>query len=192
MAAYEQLQISFFLYIQGKFLSEYTIAKQLSQLKKIANSKEYNLPTMDGAISILYKGEELLGEAYPDEILTVHVDTPGFLEGKSCETYLPLAGHFMYFNPINSKLEYELKTAKGTSIKLRNLPLLPFIKKYNYMKYRLIRLKAYFTNTKENAKKWESWGYGTEKWKNIVGVDKINAIMNGEIYEVLTEGKYRK
>lgn len=194
MTVYEELNIGFYLYMQGKFYSEFAIAQQLSHIKKIANSKDYNWPTMDGAISILYKGEELLGKAYMEAILVVHVDTPGLLEGKASEEYLPLSGHFISFTPEGKTVKYDLSYVKTREVPIKScyLPLVAFIQKWGYMKYRLIRLRAYLTDTEKNVKEWESWGYGTEKWKRVVGVDKIDVIMSEDIVEVLTDTRYRQ
>ena len=188
----DNLKISFLLHANQKLFDELEIAKDLPNFKRLRQSKKYKFDRMNGAISILFNGSELLGKNYREEIYDVDIDTPALLDGKSCEEYLPISGHYLYLCPKGDQVEYEIKSVQAKKISIRcSLPLMPFVQKWSYMKYRLMRLAAFLHDNESKLADWETWGFGTEKWKNAVGTAKINAIFHDNLIEVLTSTKYR-
>ncbi|MBK7893439.1 MAG: hypothetical protein IPJ90_00775 [Anaerolineaceae bacterium] len=188
----DNLEISFLLRVNQKFFDELEIAKDLPNFKRMRQSKNYELVRMEGAISILFNGREILGKNYREEIYDVDFDTPALLDGKSCEEYLPISGHYLCLCPKGDQVMYEVKSVQAKKVLItQSLPLIPFIQKWSYMKYRLMRLAAFLHDNEYKLVDWETWGFGTNKWKGIVGTAKINAIIHNDLVDVLTSTEYR-
>ena len=160
----EILEMSFLLKVEDNFYSEKEVAARIDDFKKLVRSK-IDLETTEGAWSIRYYGEELLGTVYWDEI-TLAIDCiAGSLlttQNHTISEFLSLQSIWIRLTPLGSTLLYQLESANVSrtfSIK-KGLPTKLFYQKFFAMYMRMVKIMANLGSS--------SYLITQEEWANAV------------------------
>jgi hypothetical protein len=140
--------MSFLIKVDDEFLPESEIMSNLSFLEDAVRLDKIDLSTTDGAVSIIFQGEELLGVDFWDEInIPVGFMTgalPQLLKGKPIERYFPVLAYWIKLIPQNSKVLYKVEVERQQRIThiVRVLPLLEFAQEFELLFWRMMRILA--------------------------------------------------
>lgn len=147
-ALYKPLQMAFLLKVQDSFLSEAEAAQQLDSLRAQVKSGQVDLETTDGAWSIRYYEEELLGEEFWDEI-NIAIDQvmwqlSSLHKGNSIEIFLPLQSLLVSLTPQGENLLFQVssQTLRRAHSLTKSLPQQLFLQEFFAMYIRMVKLLA--------------------------------------------------
>lgn len=186
--SHEQLKVCFSVLLNGKFYSEREILSHLNEMKRIPKSG-FDYWTMEGAISIVHNGKELLGQEFWDSINLIYAQTQDLVEGIPRKEFLAYQSCWLSLQPQGTQLIYELKSvAESRPIQIkRSIPLNLFVREWSLMKFRMYKFADYleFPPAKVILEGWRDRKTSTPKWRQVVGEDAIDFIVNSSIEEVL-------
>lgn len=190
---YGGLKICFLLKVGDTFYSEQQIAEHLQELSRYSRDGFIDLYTTEGALSIIYNGEELLGVEFWDEINMVVGSIASrldhLLDGRMVEEFLPLQTFWIRLIPEGSNMYYELTSA--TSLRpfhlKRRLPLIPTIHQMELVFWRMMRVMA-FLGSVSSSNTLRSWQNHTNTVVlSDVDINEIKAIIEKPLTEVLLQ-----
>lgn len=188
----EVLEMSFLLKVEDNFYSEKEVAAQIDDFKELARSK-IDLETTEGAWSIRYYGEELLGTAYWDEI-TLAIDgiAGNFLtlQNQTISEFLPLQSIWIRLTPLGETLLYKLESvhiSRTLSIK-KGLPAKLFYQKFFAMYMRMVKIMANLGSSSYFVTQ-EEWARSVPNGIKTLGIepDEILQIAKKSIIEMADE-----
>jgi hypothetical protein len=186
------LRICFFLKVGERFYSEQEAVTHLSELRQAVAEGAIDLDTTDGALSIRYNGEELLGTDLWDEIcLAVNSIVAQFeflLQGQAIAEFLPLQTLWLRLTPQGKRVIFELEsktTLRPLHLK-RSLPLAPFVREFELTYWRMARILATLGSQlfSQTLKEWHS--LIPPSVLNAAGREAIEEIVEGSLEEALS------
>jgi len=138
------MRFSLSIFANNRFFSETEIVDNLPEILSMVDSGEIKLLITDGAISIIYQEEELLGEKYWDDVHVLLRDVfyslGDLVNGKEIEGVLPMQSILLKLKLIDNMVIYTLQPSEkrinrtGESHIVRQIPkdlfMLEFIKFY--------------------------------------------------------------
>jgi hypothetical protein len=189
------LRICFLLKVGERFYSEQETVTHLGELRQAVAKRIIDLDTTDGAISIQYNDEELLGTDFWDEIcLTANSIVSQFellLQGQAIADFLPLQTLWLRLTPQGKRVIFELEsktTLRPLHLK-RSLPLAPFVREFELMYWRMARILATLGSQlfSQTLKEWHS--LIPPSVLNAAGSEAIKEIVEGPLGEVLSNSR---
>lgn len=187
----ENLKICFLILVGNRFYSEGELATRLTEMKEAAQTGVIDPITTDGAISIVYNLEELLGVEFWNTVNYISAQPHDLLEGKSRDEYLSYQTCWLHFRPIHNRLLFEVDSrAKSRPWHLkRSLPLISFVKEWTLMSLRLQKFMAYINNNDNQRLKdyWNDSALMTEKLRHIITQKYFQYIVESDLATVLAE-----
>jgi hypothetical protein len=187
----ENLKICFLIKLGDRFYNESEIAENLAILKNAASCGDIDLDTTDGAISLRYNDEELLGIDFWDEINliagSISGQLPHLLQGQIVTEFFPLNSLWLSLTPKGERVLYELRSNKNllpVNIK-RSLSTKHFIHEFQLMFLRMAKLLAELGSfsAEETLKGGDSLIHLS--LKSVIGVDSIRKIVNQPLKAIL-------
>jgi hypothetical protein len=190
-SAGDNLRICFLLKVGEHFYSEREVATHLLKLKQTVADGTIDLDTTEGAVSIRYNEEELLGVEFWDEIcLAVDFIVGQFellLQGQAIAEFLPLQTFWLRLEPQGKRVIYELEsktTLRPFHLK-RSIPLIPFVREFELMFWRMTKILASLGS--------RSFSETLSEWRsalplsvlNVAGTKEIERIVEDPLEEVL-------
>src|SRR5262249_30786607 len=144
-------------------------ADRLARLPKLVESREISLLRTEGAVSIKYESEELLGIEFWDIIMNVNPVPNSLLEGKRRNIVLPYQSFGITLTPQDEQLHYYGESSSPNRIHTidRILPLELFVYQWTSMKFRFSRLMA---SLGDDVAEWliEEWeSFMSRRWKSL-------------------------
>jgi hypothetical protein len=192
MLSKDDLKICFLLKVGTRFYSEQEIAVHIQELKRAVAKGTIDLYTTDGAVSIKYNDEELLGVEFWDEIcLAVNSIVRQFdllLQGQVIAEFLPLQTFWLRLTPQGERVIYELesKTSLRPLHVKRSMPLTPFVREFELMFWRMAKILANLGSQSfsETLNDWQS--SLPLSVLNVVGDEAVKQIVEGSLEDVLS------
>ena len=189
----ENLKVCFLIKIDGHFYNEWEIAEDLAVLKRAAAQGKIDLDTTDGAISIRYNNDELLGTDFWDEINLIAGSIASNLskltQGQPVIEFFPLNSLWLHLTPKRERVVYELKSSDNLSLlrdMKRSLPKVHFIREFELMFWRMVKLLADLGSysAQETLRVWPSFLHPS--LANIVDTTSVQRIVDQPLEVVLT------
>ena len=179
----------FFLRIGYEFWGEGMIAKRLPRIHKLARAGKIDLLTTEGAVSIKYDGEELLGIEFWDIITNVNPIPNDLLAGKPRNIILPYQTYGITLTPQGNGLRYHAKSSTPKRVWTINcsLPLDLFVQEWTVMYFRFSRLLASLgdISAKRVIEEWED--YMSPQWRTLIGDDRLRYLSQADLAELLSD-----
>jgi hypothetical protein len=185
----------FYLRVGHEFWGEAMIAKRLFKIPKLVRSGKrmrsgkIDLLTTEGAVSIRYDDEELLGIEFWDIITNVHPIPNELLAGRPQHISLPDQGLGITLTPQGDELRYHAKsfTPKRVWEIDRVLPLGLFVQEWTVMYFRFSRLLASLgsVRAKRVIGEWEE--YMSPQWRTLMGDDRLRYLSQADLAELLSD-----
>lgn len=183
------VQMCFFLRVDHEFWSEALIASQLSKISKLVKDRKIDILTTEGAVSIKYNDEELLGIEFWDVITEIHPRPNWLLAGERQDIYLAYQTFGIALIPQGEKLRYIAKSATPNRLWHieRSLPLDLFVKEWTTMYFRFNRLLA-FLGSMRAQRVVEEWDiYMSPQWKSLIGENTLKHLSQTNLANLLIE-----
>lgn len=144
-----ELRVRFYLSAEGEFHPGREVIQKIPRFKELAAKGEIDLYTTDGALSIVYGGDELLGVDCWDEINQfcrgLVYGLQSLTRGDAVEEFMPMQSLSLRLRPVGvGTLLYELesKTARRPLHLRRTLPRNAFIREIILAYLRLMKVLA--------------------------------------------------
>lgn len=156
------LKMLFFLKVKDNFFTEYEVISRIDEFKDMVREGLIDLHTTEGAWSINYNGEELLGLEFWDEICLV-ID---FLirkldllrQGKTIAEFLPLQTFWLRLTIEAQMIKFELesKTTLRPIHIVRHIPSKVFVQEFVLQYLKMINILALLGSKsfKETQDEW--------------------------------------
>ncbi len=184
----EQLKICFLVLKGQHFYTEYEIGLHLNEIRHEFLLGGFDYWNMEGAISIVYHEEELLGKEFWDIITQIYALPHQLIAGISRKEFLAYQSCWLSFSPQGERLLYELKSTTNSRLVhiVRSLPLYVFVREWSLMKFRLDKFAAYLgdIDAKKRLENWRNMESATTKWQQAVGVDLLDRIVKSDIEDI--------
>jgi hypothetical protein len=185
------LYMCFWLKVEHEFYSEQAIGVNLGELKEAVIGGKIDLHTTEGALSIRYKNEELLGLAFWDEInlalSSIVGQLPSLLDGQTVSEFLPLQSNWIRLTRDQDLVLYELEPCNELRKfqKKRLIPLNLFVCEIEYAFWRMTRILAVLGSRSSND--------ALSQWRtiiplsiqSIISLDRIKYIVEQPVVDVL-------
>lgn len=182
-----EVKINFLLRVGERFYAESEIAKRINEVRKAVEEKDVDIVLPEGAVSIIYQGEELLGIELWSPLADVYAAPDKLLEGKSCLIYLSYQTLGIDLIPHEQGLVYRAssRTPRRPFYLERTIPLHSFIRSWTYMRIRIYKLQAYLGKAvaKEFLEEWENYIIGP--WQEVVGRETIQRLVDADTLTTL-------
>ncbi len=191
----QSLKMHFFLKVEDNFFSESEIYQELQNLKVLASKGKIDLHTTDGAVSIQYYDQELLGIDLWDEINLVidflfhqmdkffEIETiSNFMPMQSCWIKLTMQGDFVLYE-LESKVEH-----RPINLKV-SLPLNEFLEAFTTLYIKMIRILAELGSSSFSETSEELVAMLHPKLIEKIGRNRIEGLVNTPLASLLTDGK---
>ena len=171
----------FFLKVGEKFYAESIISHKLNELVSLAENGQIDLSATEGAVSIKFHGEEILGIDFWDEICFIFdhlistIDT--FLQGDPIEDFLPMQSAWLRLSPAGNSLKYELLSEVSTRpvhIK-RAIPKSVFLPELYFLYARIIRILAMLGS--------RSYSELENQWRTMLWKPELSVFMSYEKFK---------
>lgn len=171
------------------FYPEAEVADRLTEiLKHYKNNAEH----LDGSISIIYCGNDLLGVEFWEELDQVFLSVEDLLQNEEATTYLPLSGCWLTLSPQGEGLIYTLRSNKrrAVPVSIRQwIPKEPFIREWILMQCRVTKILAALGDESASLYLPQYEAEYPPEVIAIVGKERLRAIAEGDLEQVLSSGR---
>jgi hypothetical protein len=180
------LTIRFLIAINEKLYKEEEIIEHLDSLRRQVKRK--STVSLEGIISILYYGQELLGITYKEELNHVHLQVQDLYDASKLhvEAYFPMNGARLRLIAEKRYILYEFVSRKHHpepfSIKVL-LPANEFIREWLLMQCRMRQLEAEFGRVSTLDKSY--FEHFEPEIRDLIGAEKIEWLITASLHEIL-------
>lgn len=177
------LSIRFMLRVDKIFYGESVIPKYLTEIQQAVATDIIYMPAPDGAVSIAYNGEELLGIEFWDAIDNINPIPNQLLTNNDTTMDLPMQTVGVHLHRQGDELVYHVASysPKRSWNVRRVLPLALFIQQWTLMRLRYNRLRAYLGSEKANRQLAGFKDFMSQEWRDMVGVENINLVLEEDL-----------
>ena len=171
-----ELRICLSIYHNHHFYSESEIVNNLPEIRGLVESRGIKLLVTDGAISITYHNEELLGKKYWDDVHFILNDVFYSLEdlenGKEIEGILPMQSTLLKLKLSDDMVIYKLQFSEqrisrtGESHIVRRMPKHLFMREFIHFYLRSARI---FATIGANAKTFADFSIDDDIEDELIG-----------------------
>ena len=186
------LKICFLLKVEDNFYTEFEIWQKLANLRKLAEAGKVDFYTTDGALSIQYLDEELLGIGLWNEMVPTIENIlalfNNLISGETISEFLQLQSCWIRLTRKGkTQLLYELEsTTSRRSISLKRLlPFEEFIREFFLMYYRTVRILSALGSESFTKVEIEWQEHLSPKVITIVGMENLTRLMTSPLNEIL-------
>jgi hypothetical protein len=192
----ELLQMCFLVFVENRLYSEREIADDLAFIKGAADRGWIHPIEVEGALSIQYYQEELLGPDFWTEIGLFGLPIQDLLRGEAYRTWITGHNARLVIRPRGAQLLYELDSAHPSVERHieRQVPVNLFAEAWLLMSYRLRSFRHYISNQRDSwpDKYLTDPRFYTPEIAQLISENQVRAIGQGNLAEVLRTAECTK